>query len=108
MALGLVAPKQPTGYWVIFLVALLFLILLLLLETAVQDKKSNRRTDTRRKVLLILVAAISFTVWAFACPGSPVAAQWGDELMRYFGVAAIAVSAVLYRVNQLLGLAPQG
>jgi len=105
-AVGLLAPEKSIGSWAIFFAALLFLVILLLLETAVRDKKSATRTGGRRKLLMILVAAAAFTIWVFASPGSPAAAQWGTEMMRYFGVAAIAVSAVLFKLSQLLGLAP--
>jgi hypothetical protein len=105
-AVGMLTPQDPRGYWAIFAGALAFLVVLVLLETGIRDKESAVPTAPRRKALLVLVALVAFTVWAFASPGSPAAAQWGTAATRYFGVVAIAVSAILFRIGQLLGLAP--
>jgi len=105
-AVGMLAPQGALGSWAIFGGALTFLVVLVLLETGIRDRASQIPTDPRRKALLVLVALVAFTIWAFASPGSPAAAQWGAAATRYFGVVAIAVSAILFRVGQLLGLAP--
>ena len=94
-AVGLLAPERA----ILYLAALVFLTVLLLIEMSVQDKGAGIKTDGRPKLLMIMIAVLAFTVWAFATPGSPVAAQWGAHTMRYFGVLAIAVSAVLFRLD---------
>jgi hypothetical protein len=102
----MLAPQEAYGSWAIFGGALAFLVILVLLETGIRDKQSQVVTARRRKALLVVVAVVAFSIWAFASPGSPAAAQWGAAATRYFGVVAIAVSAILFRVGQLLGLAP--
>jgi uncharacterized membrane protein YecN with MAPEG domain len=105
-AVGLIGPTTALAGWVIFAVAVVFLVALLLLETALREKKSKIRTPGQRTLLMVIVAAVAFIIWAFATPGSPAATQWGTEITRYFGVAAIAVSALLPKLTQFLGLAP--
>jgi polyferredoxin len=105
-AVGMLTPQDAVSSWAIFGGALAFLVILVLLETGIRDKESQVKTDPRRKALLVLVALVAFSIWAFASPGSPAAAAWGTSATRYFGVVAIAVSAILFRVGQLLGLAP--
>jgi uncharacterized membrane protein len=105
-AVGLIAPTTALAAWMIFAVGVVFLVVVLLIETALRDRKSKMTTDRRRKLLMVLVAVVAFVVWVFATPGSPAAAQWGKQVTPYFGVAAIAVSAVLFKLSPLLGLAP--
>jgi hypothetical protein len=105
-AMGMLAPRTALESWAVFAGAVVFLVVLVLLETGIRAKQSSSPADSRRRGLLLAVAVVAFTVWAFASPGSPAAAQWGDAATRYFGVLAIAMSAILFRLAQLLGLAP--
>jgi magnesium-transporting ATPase (P-type) len=104
--------KDAFAAWMIFAAAAAFLVCLLWMETAIRDrnaKQANKSSESiggRRIFLMILVAVVAFVVWAFAMPGSPAEKQWGTDVTRYFGVAAIAVSALLVKLTQFLGLAP--
>ncbi|HET8541018.1 MAG TPA: hypothetical protein VFL83_14185 [Anaeromyxobacter sp.] len=106
-AIGILTPSTKAR-WVIFGVAIAFLVAMLLIETALRDRSADEKEKTppKRQALMVIVAIVAFTAWAFALPGSPAAEQWGKHVTPYFGVGAIALSALLYKGGQLLGLTP--
>jgi hypothetical protein len=115
-AVGLLIPTESLHRWLIFLAAVLVLIVLILLDFALREKRVRESTATgeqvsqltsrRRIIFSVVIASLAFTVWAFAVPTGSPALDWGEGATRVFAVVAIAVSAVLYRVAQLVDIAP--
>jgi hypothetical protein len=109
-AVGLIIPATDLGRWLIFIAAVIAIILLHVLnglhlrrETPAGSKPQAGSTTALLR--LILLSIVAFTVWAFAAPGSP-AVMWSESATRYFAVAALFVTPILYSAAQLWGLAP--
>jgi len=116
-AVGLLLPTRSWQRWAIFGAAVAVMVVLLLLELVLRDRAARDlhraqgrpspvpQTTRSQTIVALVIATVAFAVWAFAVPGSP-AVSWGEGVTRVFAVVAIPVSAILYKVAQLAGVAP--
>lgn len=113
-ALGLVRPSQAWLRWTMLAGTIVFLAAIVVLDAKLADKaiadrfkeekKANPPTTSATKIRwMVGIAGASFVLWALATPGSP-AELMDEHATRWFAVAAIAGSYVLYRVARLKDL----
>lgn len=115
-AVGLLVPTESWHRWSIFAGAVFVLVVIILLDFELRAKRARGNAgendsplpniSRRRITYSVLIATVAFTVWAFAVPSGSPALDWGDGATRLFAIIAIAVSAILYRVAELIDLAP--
>jgi hypothetical protein len=105
--LGILAPTEAGGQWLLFGICALMIPLLMYLSYLLRKQKELPPPSPLTSLILGGLALVAFAAWASALPSTPFVALLGERAHLIGGFAVLVLSILMPQIAAVLGVSPK-